>query len=324
MRLKQVATRIAASLSLLVFLSAAHAAPPSNFTQAKVLAKNHVYHDQNQSAEGTLYCGCKWNWVGKSGGRVDHNSCGYRVRSQENRAERTEWEHALPASSFGQQRQCWQNGGRKNCTANDPVFSRMEADLFNLFPSVGEVNGDRSNYPFGVAQVAVGQYGQCQSKTDFKGRTFEPRDEAKGQVARTLFYMHDHYNLRMSDQQQRLMMAWDKQFPVTAWESERNKRITRVMGHTNPFVTGEKRWTLGHKNEGGGVGFAESVNAVKAASTTSHDLKAIIPVKGNRNSKIYHLPTCSSYNAMSPQNVVPFQSEGEAIASGYRKAGNCR
>mgnify|MGYP003394161038 CR=1 FL=1 len=47
-------------------------------------------------------------------------------------------------------------------------------------------------------------------------------------------------------------------------------------------------------------------------------------IHGNRTSKIYHLPGCSGYARMSPANVVPFASEREAVAAGYRKAGNCR
>lgn len=322
MKLKRLLRNPLAILGAFVLVASVHAEPPANFTQAKVLAKNHVYHDQNRQGEGTLYCGCKWEWTGRSGGRIDKASCGYQTRRQENRAQRLEWEHAMPASAFGQQRQCWQNGGRKNCTATDPVFSRMEADLFNLYPSVGEVNGDRSNFPFGVVTGGGAEYGQCQSKIDFQGRAFEPSDKAKGQVARTLFYMHNHYNLRMSEQQQRLLMAWDKQFPVTDWELERNQRIARLMGHDNPFVTGAKTWALGHKNEGLGVGSGELVKAIEAASTKS-DIDALASVKANRNSKVYHLPTCPSYNAMAAQNAVFFESEAQALAQGYRKAKNC-
>jgi endonuclease I len=40
------------------------------------------------------------------------------------RAARIEWEHIVPAWQIGHQRQCWQEGGRKNCTRNDEVFKR--------------------------------------------------------------------------------------------------------------------------------------------------------------------------------------------------------
>ncbi len=227
---------------------------PESFSKAKVTLKEKVYYDQNKNgALGTIYCGCDWRWVGKSGGRVDHKSCGYQVRAQHTRAERTEWEHVVPASWFGQQRQCWKNGGRANCSQNDPVFSRMEANLHNLTVAIGEVNADRSNYRFGELPKARQQHGQCTSKVDFNQRVFEARDEAKGMVARINFYMADRYDLKVSPQQQKLLMYWNQKFPVTAWELERNRRITKIMGHSNEFVTGQRRWTHGHQNSKDGL-----------------------------------------------------------------------
>jgi endonuclease YncB( thermonuclease family) len=44
---------------------------------------------------------------------------------------------------------------------------------------------------------------------------------------------------------------------------------------------------------------------------------------GNRNSKIYHLPNCPDYSKVSERNQVPFKTEAEAQAAGYRKAKNC-
>jgi len=44
---------------------------------------------------------------------------------------------------------------------------------------------------------------------------------------------------------------------------------------------------------------------------------------GNRNSRIYHLSNCPDYNKVSPRNRVPFATEAEAQAAGYRRAKNC-
>jgi deoxyribonuclease-1 len=314
---------------LAIFLSFnldAFATPPTTFTEAKVVAKQKVYLDQANSSMGELYCGCKWTWVGKSGGRIDADSCGLQARKQETRSERTEWEHIVPAWTFGHQRQCWQNGGRKHCVDDDPVFRAMEADLFNLYPSVGEVNGDRSNFNYGMASGVAPQYGQCKTKVDFDQRAAEPRDEVKGLVARTTFYMFDRYNLSMSRQQQQLLMAWDKQFPITPWESERNKRIAAIMGHGNPFVTGQRSWTPGYKPAGDGIvspipqRVAKSTPAPQIISTASTGT-----IIGNKNSNVYHLPNgCPSYDKVATKNQITFGSESEAEAAGFRKAGNCR
>ncbi len=273
---------------------------------------------------GELYCGCKWTWVGKSGGRVDPTSCGYETRKQANRAERTEWEHIVPAWTFGHQRQCWQHGGRKNCVAADQVFRGMEADLFNLYPSVGEVNGDRANFNYGMATGVGAQYGACETRIDFGSRTAEPRNEVKGLVARTTFYMFDRYNLSMSRQQQQLLMAWSKQHPVTTWERKRNDRIAKIVGYSNPFVTGERIWTPGYKPLGEGISYSWS-SATSTQAAKAKSMNTTGPIIGNRNSHVYHLPSgCPSYDKVSAKNKVPFTSESEAMAAGYRKAGNCK
>lgn len=316
----------AVALSLVIF-SSAFAGGPRTFSEAKVVAKQEIFFDQASGPEGELYCGCQWKWVGKSGGRVDAESCGYEVRKQQARGERTEWEHIVPAWTFGHQRQCWQNGGRKNCVATDPVFRAMEADLFNLYPSVGEVNGDRAHFNYGMVSGVPQQYGQCATRIDFTSRTAEPRDEVKGLVARTTFYMFDRYNLNMSRQQQQVLIAWSKQYPITPWERERNDRIAGVVGHPNPFVTGERTWSLGYKPSGDGV-----VSSLRSEQRPNRDRPTAVAISetgsaviGNRNSRVYHLPTgCPSYGQVSEKNQVPFTSEAEALAAGYRRAGNCK
>ncbi len=306
------------ALVCLFYLAPLNAAP-NTFEAAKTLARQQVYHDRTDV--GTLYCGCRWEWTGRSGGRVDHASCGYQTRAQATRAARIEWEHIVPASLFGQQRQCWQQGGRSHCKKTDPVFNRMEADLHNLAPSVGEINADRSNYRFGILPGASYQHGRCDFKVDFSARVAEPRNAIKGQVARVWFYMHDRYNLNMASQQQQLLMAWHRQYPPSAWELQRDQRISRLMGHSNLFVTGEQRWQLKHRNSKAGL----QTEAKPTPSAASNPTAATGRIIGNKNSKVYHLPQgCPSYTQVSSKNIRWFDSETEAQRQGYRRAGNCR
>lgn len=317
---------------LLCILIMGHAsAAPRTFEEAKTASKQYVYYDQSESAMGDLYCGCKWRWVGKSGGRMELADCGYTPRTNPERAARMEWEHIVPASTFGRQRQCWQNGGRENCNRTDPTFNLMEADMHNLYPSVGEVNGDRSNYNYGMALNLPKQYGMCPTKVDFKARTAEPRAEAKGIAARVTFYMYDRYGLRMSSQQEQMFMAWNTAFPVTAWERERNARISKIMGVTNPFVTGQKVWSRNYRPTGQA---AESSTPAQAPSQNAPMIPVGaanappvggVPIVGNRNSRIYHIyGRCPSYNDVSATNRIVFVSEQQAVNEGYRKAKNCR
>ncbi|EAL5903171.1 deoxyribonuclease [Campylobacter lari] len=142
------------------------------------------------------------------------------------RAKRIEWEHIMPAQNFGKHLPCWREGGRKACQ-NDPLFTKMEADKQNLVPAIGEVNGDRSNFRYAEAPLNLEytQYGNCKVYTDFKAKRFYPANYSKGYIARSYLYMSKTYNIRLSDQERKLMESWDKQYPM----SEKEKRIRSLL-----------------------------------------------------------------------------------------------
>lgn len=48
----------------------------------------------------------------------------------------------------------------------------MEEDLHNLQSSIGEVNGDRSNFRYSQFTNEFTRHGQCQTAVDFKDRKF--------------------------------------------------------------------------------------------------------------------------------------------------------
>lgn len=141
----------------------------------------------------------------------------------------------MPAHHFGHQMQCWQKGGRRACK-KDPQFKKMEADLHNLVPAIGEVNGDRSNYKFGMIEGEKRSYGRCDIEIYFKAKRAEPKKAIRGDIARIYFYMHKQYNLNMSKQQEKLFTAWAKQDPVDEWERKKNKKVKGIQGSGNSFV----------------------------------------------------------------------------------------
>ncbi|WP_437883053.1 endonuclease [Pseudomonas sp. LRF_L74] len=209
-----------------LFLSTAQADAPRTFAEAKKVARK-LY--DKQAVE--FYCGCRYQ-----GQRVDLKSCGYVPRRNAQRAARIEWEHIVPTWVIGHQRQCWQQGGRGNCSRHDKTYQRAEADLFNLVPAIGEVNGDRSNYRFAWLPQQPSQYGACQMVVDFKSQRVMPRSQIRGMIARTYFYMSDRYKLKLSNQERRLFQVWSRQYPVDAWERQRNQQIACTMGWSNPHV----------------------------------------------------------------------------------------
>ena len=222
-----------ALLGSLLFGSASAAdGTPKTFVQAKkALVVLYRAHPEQPS----FYCGCTIRYQGKKM-TPDWDSCGYQPRKQATRASRIEWEHIVPAWELGQQRQCWQQGGRKNCVATDEVFALMEGDMHNLVPAIGEVNGDRANFRYSDWGAKPNQYGECAMVVDFAGKRVQPPTRSRGAIARTYLYMAQQYKLRIAEQQLRLFTAWNRSYPVTPWECQRDALIARAQGNHNPFV----------------------------------------------------------------------------------------
>ena len=70
-----------------------------------------------------------------------------------------------------------------------------------------------------------------------------------------------------------------------------------------------------------------AVEAEPAKETPAEEAPAPVPksspVIGNRNSKIYHEPGCSSVNDMKEKNKVNFDSAEAAKSSGYKPCSRC-
>ena len=221
---------------------------PSSFSSAKSKLYKKVYKGHHDK---TIYCNCTFDPDKKT---VDLDSCGVTPRKNAKRAGRIEAEHVFPAYQFGNFRKCWrepkvvcpaeegkkQMTGRQCCEEVDPVFLRAHNDLHNLYPAVGEVNGDRSNYNWGMISGEKRSYGKCNIEVDSSIRRAEPPEYVWGNIARNMFYMSHTYGINLSDQDIKLYTAWNKQDPVDDWELERNGIIEGIQGNRNPFIDGKQ------------------------------------------------------------------------------------
>ena len=164
-------------------------------------------------------------------------TCGFHYRKNKNRSKRIEWEHIVPAWHFGHQLHCWQNGGRMTCRQQNSKFKQMEADMHNLVPAIGEINGDRSNFRYGMIEGEKRLYGKVDMEIDFSNKKAEPRASVRGDIARTYFYMRDRYGLRISRTQEKMLIAWNNLDPVSRWEKEKNKIVKELQGDENMYIT---------------------------------------------------------------------------------------
>lgn len=151
----------------------------------------------------------------------------------------------MPAEQFGKHFKCWRealcvkNGkpykGRACCEKIDPLFPQMEAELYNLWPSVGLVNQARSHYRFSALGNKTQFFG-CGITIDKQAHRVEPPDYAKGIIGRANLFLAERYNIALSDSQSKLFKALSTHFPPTAWELEWSKQVASIEGYDNPYI----------------------------------------------------------------------------------------
>jgi deoxyribonuclease-1 len=210
-----------------------------SFSKAKKLLEKQVYNNHRKS----LYCGASFD--AKKKVKLPK---GFTTTKYVKRAKKIEWEHVVPAENFGRTFNEWRDGhnkcvsskgkafkGRKCANKVNTEYRYMQADMFNLYPAIGAVNALRSNYNFTMLPTVKSDFGSCSMKID--NRKAEPPETARGQIARTYLYMEGAYKrYNMSKSQRQLMSAWDKMYPVNAWECARAKKITSIQQSENNIV----------------------------------------------------------------------------------------
>ena len=182
----------------------------------------------------TFYLGCDIKFSGRGKFSPDLRSCNYINNGNPTRSRRIEWEHLVPASFGRDVYSCWKNGGRKNCQ-NSPEFQTFEADPVNLVPSIGEVNGNRSNYKYGDLSTGFSYGSNEKVLFNSKLRLFMPPEEKKGRIGRVHLYITDKYKIKYSDDYLSLMKRWARK-PALKEECDYN-RLTSSWGFENKYST---------------------------------------------------------------------------------------
>lgn len=315
-----------AGLWFAVMACSVHAAPDRSLApDAAGIELRRLYASWNQTGIGDLYCGCTWAWTKNGAGKMQLSACGYVASTQPRAAQQLTWTPIVPLRAMGKGRECWRRGGEKACSAGDDAFQAMSSDLHNLVPAGGEVAMDRAGADFGELPSALPRYGLCPSKFDRAAGLFEPRDEVKGFVARVTFYMADRYAIRLSEQQQDLLMEWDRSFPVTPWEAEREKKLEALTGVSNLFVTGARSWVSGYVPSAEGLDEADRESALRPAEEEGVVDSWTGPVVGSRRTNIFYLPEgCTTKRRLNRRDQVDFDSPAEARAAGFELAKECQ
>ena len=134
--------------------------------------------------------------------------------------------------------------------------SPQKSDMHHLYPTRGNVNSSRGNKPFDEInddqtdkwwrldyyETSIpNQFIDEFSEVDNDNEKFEPKEDVKGNIARSMFYFYTIYNdvanQNFFDIQKDILYEWHKQDPVDEIELSRTYAIAGYQNNIpNPFV----------------------------------------------------------------------------------------
>ena len=117
-------------------------------------------------------------------------------------------------------------------------YPKSDEDNHNIFACEGQINNYRGNLPFAEGGSVVTVFGHTTGCKMVKDTSFEPCDEAKGEIARSVMYGTVMYTYTMTEEIESIELAlkWHIQHEITSRETKRNEVVYQNQGNRNPFV----------------------------------------------------------------------------------------
>lgn len=136
----------------------------------------------------------------------------------------------------------------------------MQSDIHHLYPTHGNVNSARGNDPFseitdtstdtwytgnssGIQTSSSIPSSNIDAYSEKDANAFEPREDHKGDLARTIFYFYTVYPSQAGNIENivgggnlDILLQWHEEDPVDAWELQRNDRVETAQGNRNPYI----------------------------------------------------------------------------------------
>jgi deoxyribonuclease-1 len=173
-----------------------------------------------------------WNDLYSNGGWSIY--CGYRFDSSTTLTEGRLFviEQIYPVSWMLKHLNC---NSRRQCRLDKKSrFTRMEADMHNLYPAWQETDVSRRDTRFGMIEGEDWRYDKCDFERHL-GIT-EPRALARGNIARSIFYMHSEYGVPIDKKMLAQLKLWNREDPPSKQEVLRNNIIEELQGNRNKYI----------------------------------------------------------------------------------------
>ena len=117
-------------------------------------------------------------------------------------------------------------------------YPASDKDNHNIFACEGQINNYRGNLPFDEGGTVVTVFGHTTGCKMITNVSFEPCDEAKGEIARSVMYGTVMYSYTMTEEIKSIELAlkWHLEHPITTRDTKRNNAVYGNQGNRNPFV----------------------------------------------------------------------------------------
>lgn len=157
------------------------------------------------------------------------------------------WMPVVPLSRIGKDLACyhsrcqWQKRIIKGpicCTLRNQRYKKMEGDLHNIVPVVPLLSKWRDEKNFGKVNKQA-MLGECGVRRD--NDVIEPPEYLKGTVARAYLYMHDVYDIALTQSERILFKQWHQNYPPAAWEKTWDMQVALKQGKHNPYIYRDKK-----------------------------------------------------------------------------------
>ena len=213
------------------------------------LYSNNAFRDTNYENDNSLLDLYSENPTGPD--PYNFTSSGQQCGSYSNEGDCYNREHIVPQAFFDN-------------VAIDP----MKNDPFHVAPVDGKVNGLRDNFPYGKVNVPnsttlngskLGPNVNSGYSAGYSSTVFEPLDEFKGDIARSIFYFVTRYEDSMSSFFNactvvsknmfdgtnsnafsptflNILITWNQLDPVSTKEIAKNNAIYTYQGNRNPYI----------------------------------------------------------------------------------------
>ena len=200
---------------LLLYFVLSNCVRAENISDYDQIASGSFWRNLYPAGGWSLYCGYKF---GESQTTANGKTIGI--------------DHIYPMVRMTKHAGCH---NRMQCReSKNKKFMRMEANLHNMYPVWHTVITHRYDFRHGLVSGEDWRFDDCD--LEWKTGIVEPRQIARGNIARAMLYMHSRYDIPIDKKSLIMFKIWNKLDPPSNQEKIRNNIIERLQGDRNPYI----------------------------------------------------------------------------------------